>query len=206
MTRRPVSAAPASGPLRASAASTAADPARATTVAGPLPLQMRAALGRFTTGITVVTCCDAQGTWVGLTVSSYNALSLQPPLVLWSLRHASASLPAFLASPRFAVNVLAAHQSAVSHRFALPGDDRFANDGWQLGRHGAPVLASCAAVFECETALHQAAGDHQLFIGRVLACTQTELPPLLYSAGHYHRLGGRLRLGGNGVEVADDEI
>lgn len=174
--------------------------------AGPQPPQLRAALGRFATGITVVTCCDVQGVWVGLTVNSFTALSLQPPLVLWSLRHASASLDAFVASPRFAVNVLAANQSAVSHRFAAPEGDKFFADAWRLGAHGAPVLRECAAVFECETVSHQAAGDHELFIGRVLACSQAELPPLLYHAGHYHRLGSRLKLDSQGGEIVDDEL
>ena len=172
----------------------------------PGDLQMRAALGRFVTGVTVVTCCDAQGGWLGLTVNSFNALSLQPPLVLWSLRHASASLGVFVGSPRFAVNVLAAHQSALSHRFATPGDDKFEPAAWQLGSHGAPVLIGCAAVFECELLSHQSGGDHELFVGRVLACSHTELPPLLYSAGHYHRLGSRLRLDGHGGELVDDEL
>jgi flavin reductase (DIM6/NTAB) family NADH-FMN oxidoreductase RutF len=167
---------------------------------------LRAALGRFATGVTVVTCCDAAGRWVGLTVNSFNALSLQPPMVLWSLRHTSTSLAAFLASPRFAVNVLAAQQSDVSHRFASPGDDRFSVGHWVLGAHGAPLLADSVAVFECETVSHQAAGDHELFVGRVLACAHNERPALLYSAGHYHRLGGRLRLGGNGEPAADDEL
>lgn len=200
MTRPPAST---SVPMHDSASSPSAEGA-APGHSGPAPLQMRAALGRFATGITVVTCCDAQGGWLGLTVNSFNALSLQPPLVLWSLRHASSSLAAFLASPRFAVNVLAAHQSAISHRFAVPGDNRFAADDWQLGAHGAPVLAACAAVFECEVASHQAVGDHQLFIGRVLACAHTDLPPLLYSAGHYHRLGSRLKLGSSGAESDED--
>ena len=172
----------------------------------PGPLQMRAALGRFVTGVTVVTCCDVQGGWLGLTVNSFNALSLQPPLVLWSLRHASASFGPFVASPRFAVNVLAVHQSALSHRFATAGDNKFAPDAWHLGPHGAPVLSGCAAVFECETLSHQASGDHELFVGRVLACSQTDQPPLLYSGGHYHRLGARLRLDGNGDELPDDEL
>ena len=184
----------------------AAPPALVSPATTPEPQQMRAALGRFVTGITVVTCCDAQGGWLGLTVNSFNALSLQPPLVLWSLRHASASLGAFMASPRFAVNVLAAHQSALSHRFATAGDNKFVPDFWHLGICGAPVLSGCAAVFECQTLSHQPSGDHQLFIGRVLACRQTDQAPLLYSAGHYHRLGGRLRLDGNGDEVVDDDL
>jgi flavin reductase (DIM6/NTAB) family NADH-FMN oxidoreductase RutF len=201
MTRRAAPhAAPSPAPSPAPAA--ASDPAGA----GPQPQQLRAALGRFATGITVVTCCDEQGHWLGLTVNSFNALSLQPPLVLWSLRHASASLQAFVTSRRFAVNVLAANQSALSHRFAAPDGDKFTTEAWRLGVHGAPVLKVCAAVFECETVSHQPAGDHELFIGRVLSCSQAELPPLLYNAGHYHRLGSRLKVDSQGDEIADDEL
>lgn len=151
--------------------------------------QLRNALGRFTTGVTVVTCRDAQGQWVGLTANSFNSLSLDPPLVLWSLRSASPAMAAFVAAPRFAVNVLAEAQVEVSRRFASKAEDRFAEGVWALGDHGAPVLAGCAAVFECETVSQQPAGDHQLFIGRVLACTEAPVPPLVYQAGHYRLLG-----------------
>jgi 4-hydroxyphenylacetate 3-hydroxylase, reductase component len=157
------------------------------------PRHLRNALGRFTTGVTIVTCVDAQGRWVGLTANSFNALSLAPPLVLWSLRHASPALPAFRGAARFAVNVLAEAQVELSRRFASSSADgqldRFAEGAWALGEQGAPVLAGCAAVFECATASHQAAGDHELFIGEVLACTEAALPPLLFQAGHYRLLG-----------------
>lgn len=149
----------------------------------------RNALGRFTTGVTIVTCLDAAGGPVGLTANSFSALSLEPPLVLWSLRCASPSMAAFEAAPRFAVNVLAESQVELSRRFASRGEDRFADLPWAAGDHGSPVLAGCAAVFECETLSHQAAGDHRLFIGRVLACSESPLPPLLFQAGHYRLLG-----------------
>ncbi len=151
--------------------------------------QLRTALGRFATGVTIVTCADGEGRFVGLTANSFNSLSLEPPLVLWSLRQTSPSLGAFLAAPRFAVNVLAEAQVDLSRRFAAPVADRFAEGAWALGEHGAPVLAGCAAVFECERVGEQAAGDHRLFIGRVLACTESALPPLVFQGGHYHLLG-----------------
>jgi 3-hydroxy-9,10-secoandrosta-1,3,5(10)-triene-9,17-dione monooxygenase reductase component len=151
--------------------------------------QLRNALGRFTTGVTVITCCDAQGRWLGLTANSFNSLSLDPPLVLWSLRTASPASAAFMAAQSFAVNVLAEAQVEVSRRFASKAEDRFAEGVWALGDHGAPVLAGCAAVFECETVSQQPAGDHQLFIGRVLACTEAPVSPLVYQAGHYRLLG-----------------
>jgi flavin reductase (DIM6/NTAB) family NADH-FMN oxidoreductase RutF len=151
--------------------------------------QLRTALGRFTTGVTIVTCVAEDGSYVGLTANSFNALSLAPPLVLWSLRITSPSLAAFVAAPRFAVNVLAEAQVDLSRRFASRAEDRFAEGAWALGEQGSPVLAGCAAVFECETASHQQAGDHRLFIGRVLACTESALPPLVFQGGHYHLLG-----------------
>ena len=151
--------------------------------------QLRSALGRFTTGVTIVSCRDADGGFVGLTANSFNSLSLDPPLVLWSLRQASPSLAAFSAAPRFAVNVLAESQVELSRRFASRRDGKFAEGGWAAGEYGAPVLAGCAAVFECETVSHQQAGDHWLFIGRVLACAESALQPLVFQAGHYRLLG-----------------
>jgi flavin reductase (DIM6/NTAB) family NADH-FMN oxidoreductase RutF len=150
---------------------------------------LRTALGRFTTGVTIVTCVADDGSFVGLTANSFSALSLAPPLVLWSLRVASPSLAAFMAAPRFAVNVLAEAQVDLSRRFASRAEDRFAEGAWALGEHGSPVLAGCAAVFECEMATQQQAGDHRLFIGRVLGCTESALPPLVFQSGHYHLLG-----------------
>ncbi len=151
--------------------------------------QLRNALGRFTTGVTVVTCCDAAGGFVGLTANSFSSLSLEPPLVLWSLRSASPSMVAFEAASRFAINVLADSQVELSRRFASKSEDRFAEGSWSLGEHGAPVLVGCAAVFECATETQQVAGDHRLFIGRVLACSESALAPLVFQAGHYRLLG-----------------
>jgi 3-hydroxy-9,10-secoandrosta-1,3,5(10)-triene-9,17-dione monooxygenase reductase component len=150
---------------------------------------LRRALGRFSTGVTIVTCIDEQGMRVGLTANSFNSLSLDPPLVLWSLRAASPSLPVFSAVGRFAINVLSEAQVDLSRRFAARGEDKFADGAWSMGEHGSPVLAGCAAVFECETHAQHAVGDHTLFIGRVLACGESPLPPLVYQGGHYHLLG-----------------
>ncbi len=155
----------------------------------PEARRLRAALGRFTTGVTIVTALDAAGERIGLTVNSFNSLSLEPPLVLWSLRRESPSAAAFAAARHFAVNVLAESQLAVSRRFAARKADRFEEGDWGRGLHGLPVLAGAAAVFECETASSQDAGDHLLFIGRVLACSDTAVAPLLFQAGHYRTIG-----------------
>ena len=155
----------------------------------PPPLALRGALGRFATGVTIITCTGPEGAPVGLTANSFSALSLDPPLVLWSLRQASSSLPAFEAAPHFAVNVLAESQVDLSRRFASSQPDKFAEGAWGTGLGGAPVLTGCAAVFECEVASRQVAGDHVLFIGRVLRLADLSVAPLLFQGGHYRMLG-----------------
>ena len=153
------------------------------------PATLRVALGRFTTGVTIVTCCDADGAPVGLTANSFQALSLEPPLILWSLRRGSASLPAFEAATHFVVNVLAESQVDLSRRFASPVVDKFTGGVWSRGLGDAPVLNGCAAVLECERVDARVAGDHVLFIGQVHRLFEAPLPPLVYQSGHYHLLG-----------------
>ena len=153
------------------------------------PKALRAALGRFATGVTIITCNDADGTPVGLTANSFTSLSLDPPLVLWSLRQASGSLAAFVGSRHFAINVLAETQVELSRRFASQQSDKFAEGAWAPGIGGVPVLAGCAAVFECAVETRQDAGDHVLFIGRVLRLADLAVAPLLFQGGHYRMLG-----------------
>ncbi len=154
------------------------------------PRVLRSALGRFATGVTIITCLDgATGERVGLTANSFSALSLEPPLVLWSLRHGSTIVDVFRHSANFAVNVLAESQVDLSRRFASRVVDKFADGAWSEGIAGVPVLTGSAAVFECATASHQDAGDHVLFFGRVLRLIESPEPPLVYQAGHYRMLG-----------------
>jgi flavin reductase (DIM6/NTAB) family NADH-FMN oxidoreductase RutF len=152
-------------------------------------LSLRQALGTFATGVTVVTCRGADGTPIGLTVNSFNALSLQPPLVLWSLRLASPSLAAFDTATHFAINVLGEGQVDVSRRFASPVEQKFEEGQWHDGVHRLPVLGGSAAVIECERLSLQTAGDHRLYIGRVLKLQSQAVPPLVYHGGRYHLLG-----------------
>lgn len=187
----------ATAPAPAALAASAAEVAAASQASAPGPAfdakQLRAALGRFATGVTIVTCV-ADGPdgpeRIGLTANSFQSLSLEPPLVLWSLRTQSPSLAAFAAARHFAVNVLAEAQVDLSRRFAQRLPDKFAEGPWADGAHGgAPVLAGSAAVFECEVFAQHPAGDHVLFIGRVLAFSESAVPPLVYQAGHYRLLG-----------------
>lgn len=150
---------------------------------------LRSALGRFTTGVTIATCRDLDGRPIGLTCNSFNSLSLDPPLVLWSLRAASPALAAFREASHFAINVLAEAQVGLSRRFASAVPDRFAEGQWADGIGGAPILGGCTAVFECALHSQQEAGDHVLFIGQVERMHEAALPPLLFQAGHYRLLG-----------------
>ncbi|MBI5255350.1 MAG: flavin reductase family protein [Burkholderiales bacterium] len=153
------------------------------------PQVLRTAFGRFATGVTIVTCVDGAGQRVGLTANSFSSLSLDPPLVLWSLRRASPSLAAFARASHFAVNVLAETQVDLSRRFASAVADKFAEGQWTAGLGGAPVLAACAAVFECEAQVQHEAGDHVLFVGRVRRLAEMAVAPLLFQGGHYRMLG-----------------
>ncbi len=153
------------------------------------PRALRSALGRFATGVTIITCVDAQGERVGLTANSFNALSLDPPLVLWSLRRASPSLAAFELAGHFAVNVLAESQADLSRRFASAVPDKFAEGVWTAGLGGALLLAGAAAVFECERHAAHDGGDHRLFIGRVARLADLSVAPLVFHSGHYRMLG-----------------
>ena len=152
------------------------------------PDELRQALGRFVTGVTIVTCRDENGAPVGLTANSFNALSLDPPLVLWSLRQASSTIAAFTSASHFAINVLAADQVDLSRRFARPSSAKFDEGEWTDGQGGAPLLAGCVAVFECRRRSHHAAGDHVLFIGEVERIGGSADTPLVYHAGHYRTL------------------
>lgn len=168
-------------------------PLPAAGLAVPMDSRMlRSALGQFATGITVVTTRAVDGPFVGLTVNSFSALSLEPPLILWSLRCSSPSLPVFEGAERFVVNVLAEAQVEVSRRFALPLADKFEGVAHAENAWGLPLLHGAAAWFECRTVSRQVAGDHCLFIAEVERYTLSEAAPLLFHAGGYFALGSRL--------------
>ncbi|MCC2632239.1 MAG: peptidase [Ramlibacter sp.] len=149
------------------------------------PREFRAALGCFATGVTVITTLAPDGSPVGLTANSFNSVSLDPPMVLWSLARKAWSLPVFLQAQHWAVHVLAADQEALSNRFARAGEDKFAGLALETSRHGIPLLAGCAARFECRTALRQEGGDHIIFLGQVEAFERADRAPLVFLSGRY---------------------
>jgi flavin reductase (DIM6/NTAB) family NADH-FMN oxidoreductase RutF len=146
---------------------------------------LRQALGRFATGVTVITTRSPEGRREGLTANSFAAVSLDPPLVLWSLKNSAPSQPSFLASRCFAVNVLAAHQSALSRHFACPRPDKFVGVAALNGMTGCPVLPDALAIFECSTESTIAGGDHTIFIGRIRRASYRDGDPLIFNSGKY---------------------
>ncbi len=143
-------------------------------------------MGMFATGVTIVTVRTPQGEVAGLTVNSFNSVSMHPPLIVWSLAGRSHSLPAFSAASHYAINVLSAEQHALALRFATSALDRWQGVDWQPGLGGAPLIAGALAQFECANQHHQVEGDHTLFIGRVERCAHdADLVPLIFHGGKF---------------------
>jgi flavin reductase (DIM6/NTAB) family NADH-FMN oxidoreductase RutF len=145
--------------------------------------ELRDALGRFATGVTVVTTMTPEGP-LGITANSFASVSLDPPLVLWSPHRKSRRFPAFEAASHFAVHVLSAGQRRLAEAFAGPGDP-FETVAFTPGIGEAPLLDGCAARFECRHEAGYEGGDHLIVVGEVLRLTQADLPPLLYHRGRY---------------------
>lgn len=156
-----------------------------TTHKGFDPQAFRAALGTFTTGVTIITTRAGDGEPVGITANSFNSVSLDPPLVLWSLAKNARSLAAFTGARHWNVHVLSAEQEALSGRFARQGEDKFAGLELDEGISKAPLLKDCTARFQCRTAFSYDGGDHLIFVGEVLAYDRSERPPLVFQSGQY---------------------
>ncbi|WP_312934087.1 p-hydroxyphenylacetate 3-hydroxylase reductase component [Pseudomonas sp.] len=145
----------------------------------------RRALGNFATGVTVVTAAGPSGRKVGVTANSFNSVSLDPALILWSIDKRSSSHGVFEEASHFAVNILAADQIDLSNTFARPKEDRFADIDVEQGAGGAPLLLDCAARFQCEKFQQVDGGDHWILIGKVVAFDDFGRSPLLYHQGAY---------------------
>ena len=156
-----------------------------TALAAVDPAELRRCLGSFVTGVTVMTALDADGNPVGMTANSFTSLSLDPPLIVWSLRLNSSSMPTYERAQRFAVNILAQDQIPVSNRFATSGPDRFDGIPFTLGIAGVPLIEGCASYLECKLETVYPGGDHLLFVGRVERIQLSEREPLAYGGGRY---------------------
>ena len=145
----------------------------------------RKALGTFTTGVTIVTTVDPSGMDVGVTANSFNSVSLDPPMVLWSLAKSSTNMSAFVAASHYAVHILAHDQDALATRFSKKGLDRFAGLAVHRGTQGIALLDGCAARFECRTAFQYQGGDHIIFVGEVEKFDHADSEPLVFKRGRF---------------------
>lgn len=144
-------------------------------------------LGSFATGVAVVTTQGEDGAPVGVTVNSFNSVSLDPPLVLWSLSLRAPSLRAFRSHDYFAVNILAADQERLCMQFAKPAADKFAGVAFAAGRSGVPLIGGAAATLECSTYARYPGGDHEIYLGEILSLHAEAREPLVLHRGAFKR-------------------
>ena len=151
------------------------------------PRDFRNALGTYATGVTIITAAASDGKPYGLTCNSFASVSLNPPLILWSLGMFSQGLSVFQNASHFAVNVLGASQQALAKKFATPSEDKFAGVEWRAGLGQAPVLADSVANFQCRAVDRYYGGDHVIFLGAVEAYAYNRQEPLLFARGSFGR-------------------
>jgi flavin reductase (DIM6/NTAB) family NADH-FMN oxidoreductase RutF len=149
------------------------------------PRDFRSALGTYATGVTIVTAATPEGKPYGLTCNSFASVSLNPPLVLWSLLIYSQGMNIFQNASHFAVNVLGVSQQALATKFANSSVDRFSDVAWTPGLGGAPILAGSVANFQCRAVNRYYGGDHVIFLGAVEAYAYNRQEPLLFARGGY---------------------
>ncbi|MDR0226173.1 MAG: flavin reductase family protein [Burkholderiaceae bacterium] len=146
---------------------------------------LRRALGRFATGVTVITTRAGDGRRVGMTANSFSSVSLDPPLVLWSLSRQAPSAADFTGASHFAIHVLAAHQHHLSRRFATPQADKFGGLDCCEGVAGLPLIDGVIARFVCRNLRQYDGGDHLIFIGEVECYERFDGEPLVFHSGYY---------------------
>jgi flavin reductase (DIM6/NTAB) family NADH-FMN oxidoreductase RutF len=145
----------------------------------------RQALSQFATGVTVITTRLEDGSFLGLTASSFNSVSLTPPLVLWSLAQSANSLPVFSINTHYVINVLAADQVELAERFSRRLPNRFEGVDYDLSPTGLPILKGAVAWFECHNRNRYPEGDHVIFVGEVEQCAADGKPALLFHNGNF---------------------
>ena len=145
-------------------------------------------MGRFASGVTVVTATDEAGSAYGMTVSAFASVSLQPPLVLMCIDHTASLHDTLANAPYFAVNILASTQAAIARRFADTGAQRFEGIGYRNGENGVPILNDVLAFVECKRVSSVETGDHTVIIGETVAASMRDARPLLYYRGGFAQL------------------
>jgi len=145
---------------------------------------LRRALGAYPTGVAVVTAAGPQ-TQVGLTVNSFSSVSLNPPLILFSVAGSAPSLPVLQTASHYTVNVLGGWQRELALRFARPAPDKFEGIEWRPGVGEAPLLAGCYAYFQCASYATYPGGDHTIFLGEIVEFVAHSGPPLVFHGGDF---------------------
>jgi 3-hydroxy-9,10-secoandrosta-1,3,5(10)-triene-9,17-dione monooxygenase reductase component len=150
----------------------------------------RAALGAFPTGVCLVTALAPDGSRVGMTANSFSSVSLDPPMVLWSLARTAASAPVFRDAEYFAINVLAASDEPLSRHFSRSSADKFSEVAARFtpGIGGVPVLQGAVATFECHSRHRYYGGDHIILIGVVESYRHRDDAPMVFHRGRYSQL------------------
>ena len=143
----------------------------------------RKTLGKYSTGVTVVTSIDNNGNPIGMTVNSFTSVSLQPALVLWCIDKKQPSYNSFMNAEGYAVNILSKDQNDLCHKFASQLDDKFENVDWKKSENGFPLVKNSLAWLDCKKWNYYPGGDHQILVGEVTSCDSFELEPLTYWNG-----------------------
>ena len=151
--------------------------------------QFRDTLGQFATGVTIMTMVGPKGDPIGITVSSFNSLSLDPPLILWSIAKDSVSFEYFRVEDSFAVNVLAEDQEDLAISFSKTGEDKYQGVEMLSGLDGVPLISGCVVYFECKVDARHPGGDHDIIIGRVRRIFNVGRAPLLFHGGALRAFG-----------------
>lgn len=150
---------------------------------------LRDVLSHYLTGVTIVTVTKPDGSPYGLTVNSFNSVSLAPPLILWSLDNKNSHLYLFKKTAGFAINIMAADQTHLCKRFAGQESNRFADVNWTFGAFGQPLINSALAHIECRPWQNYAGGDHTIFVGEVVSARHlSDRPAAAFfkgQLGHY---------------------
>ncbi|AOS98309.1 p-hydroxyphenylacetate 3-hydroxylase, reductase component [Microbulbifer aggregans] len=152
------------------------------------PLQLRQVFGQFATGVTIVTTGSETGEAVGMTVSSFNTVSLEPPLILWCIDKKTGCFEAFNHCEHFAIHVLSQEQEALSSLFARRGVEKFSSLDHHFSEHGVPLLHEYCARLQCTLTARHEGGDHLIMVGRVDTMHTQDRSPLIFHRGHYARI------------------
>ncbi|MFT4521074.1 MAG: flavin reductase (DIM6/NTAB) family NADH-FMN oxidoreductase RutF [Halioglobus sp.] len=151
--------------------------------------ELRDALGRFATGVCVITAVSKDNQAVGMTANSFSSVSLDPPLVLWSLQNNSDVYDTFAGPKHFAINVLSSEQQDHSNQYAKKGQHELDPEHFSAGTHGSPIMHNALVSFECELEATHQGGDHLIIVGRVKEMQgRTDGEPLLFYSGGYRQL------------------